>query len=164
MEQPQLRSRVVELFLDLCAIPSPPGEERAVADRVTRELDAMGLEWAEDDCGPTIGSTAGNVLCRLPGRTDQGTPIFLCAHFDTVPLAGGLDPFVGREPHRARGTFASAPDRRRIVKVARVDDAGLPLAALGAAHRSPVGPHHYHLWCDRRIPLDGVVRNAARVR
>ncbi|HET7514704.1 MAG TPA: hypothetical protein VFJ60_07870, partial [Gaiella sp.] len=83
MEQPQLTSRVVDLFLELCAIPSPPGRERAVADRVIHELEAIGLEWDEDGCGPAIGSTAGNVLCRLPGRTDGGVPIFLCAHFDT---------------------------------------------------------------------------------
>src|SRR6187551_1892188 len=116
VEQPQLRSRVVELFLDLCAIPSPPGEERAVADRVTRELDAMGLEWDEDDCGPTIGSTAGNVLCRLPGRTDDGTPIFLCAHFDTVPLAGGLDPFVGEDgvARNAGGTILGADNKSAL--------------------------------------------------
>ena len=37
MQQP-LTSPLVDLFLELCAIPSPPGEERAVADRVTREL------------------------------------------------------------------------------------------------------------------------------
>ena len=72
MEQPQLTSRVVDLFLELCAIPSPPGQERAVADRITRELDAIGLEWDEDGCGPRIGSTAGNVLCRVPGNVDGG--------------------------------------------------------------------------------------------
>ena len=35
---------VLELFTELCATPSPPGEERAVADRVIRELRAVGLE------------------------------------------------------------------------------------------------------------------------
>lgn len=88
MGHPQQTSRVVDLFLELCTIPSPPGQERAVADRILRELDAAGLEWDEDDCGPSIGSTAGNVLCRLPGKVDGGVPLFLCAHFDTVPLDG----------------------------------------------------------------------------
>jgi hypothetical protein len=63
VQQP-LTSPLVDLFLELCAIPSPPGEERAVADRVTRELDAIGLEWHEDDAGRALGSTTGNVLCR----------------------------------------------------------------------------------------------------
>jgi tripeptide aminopeptidase len=95
--QQQLTSRLTELFLELCAIPSPPGEERAVADRVTRELDAIGLAWDEDDSGPGIGATAGNVVCRLPGRSEGGVPIFLCAHFDTVPLEAELEPVVGED-------------------------------------------------------------------
>ena len=93
--QQQLTSRLTELFLELCAIPSPPGQERAVADRVTHELDAIGLAWEEDDSGPGIGATAGNVVCRLPGRSEGGVPIFLCAHFDTVPLEAELEPVVG---------------------------------------------------------------------
>ena len=40
-------SRPVELLVELCAIPSPSGDERAVADRITRELDAIGLAWEE---------------------------------------------------------------------------------------------------------------------
>jgi len=65
VQQP-LTSRVVDLFLELCAIPSPPGEERAVADRVTTELDRLGLPWEEDDAAERLGSSTGNVVCR-PG-------------------------------------------------------------------------------------------------
>ena len=114
--QQQLTSRLTDFFLDLCRIPSPPGEERAVADRVVQELDALGLEWDEDDCGPRIGSTAGNVLCRLPGRSDGGVPIFLCAHFDTVPLDGELDPVVGEDElvRNAGGTILGADNKSAI--------------------------------------------------
>jgi hypothetical protein len=41
----------LDLFLELCAIPSPPGEERVVADRVGAYLDELGLAWDEDDAG-----------------------------------------------------------------------------------------------------------------
>ncbi|MCZ7587672.1 MAG: M20/M25/M40 family metallo-hydrolase [Gaiella sp.] len=115
MEQTQLTTRIADLFLELCAIPSPPGEERAVADRVIRELEAIGLEWDEDGCGPRIGSTAGNVLCRLPGRRDGGVPIFLCAHFDTVPLDGALEPVVEDGVVRnAGGTILGADDKAAL--------------------------------------------------
>jgi tripeptide aminopeptidase len=114
--QQQLRSRLVELFLELCTIPSPPGEERAVADRVTRELDSIGLEWEEDDSGPGIGSTAGNVVCRLPGRSEDGVPVFLCAHFDTVPLDGSLEPVLGEDGviRNAGGTILGADNKSAV--------------------------------------------------
>ena len=48
--------------------------------------------WAsrrEDDA-------AGNLLARLPAdrRTRRGRPIFLCAHLDTVPATGPIEPVV----------------------------------------------------------------------
>jgi tripeptide aminopeptidase len=108
-------SRLLELFVELCAIPSPPGDERAVADRVTQELDAIGLEWDEDGSGSAIGSNAGNVLCRLPGRADHGIPIFLCAHFDTVPLTGPLEPVVVDGVVRnAGGTILGADNKSAL--------------------------------------------------
>ncbi len=86
-------SDAVDLLLDLAAIPSPPGEERGVADLVLRYLRGLGLEPDEDACGPQIGSTAGNVYARV-APTAEGTPLFLCAHMDTVPPDGELEPVV----------------------------------------------------------------------
>jgi tripeptide aminopeptidase len=96
VQQP-LTSPVVDLFLELCTIPSPPGKERAVADRVAAYLGTLGLGVEEDEAGSQIGSTANNLHCRLPGRDDRGTPLLLCAHLDTVPLAGTLEPVVGED-------------------------------------------------------------------
>jgi tripeptide aminopeptidase len=86
-------SEAVDLLLELAAIPSPPGEERGVADVVLRYLDGLGVEADEDDCGPRIGSTAGNIYVRIE-PTSEGTPLFLCAHMDTVPPDGELRPLV----------------------------------------------------------------------
>src|SRR5262249_3578954 len=71
---------VLDLFLELAAIPSPSGRERPVADRVGAYLSELGLAWDEDDSGPSVGSDAGNIFCRLPGRDPAGTPLFFCAH------------------------------------------------------------------------------------
>jgi tripeptide aminopeptidase len=135
VEQPPLTSRVVDLFVELCAIPSPPGQERAVADRITRELDAIGLEWDEDGCGPAIGSTAGNVLCRLPGNVGGGVPIFLCAHFDTVPLDGDLEPVLDDGTVRnAGGTILGADDKSALAVMVeaarRIVEEGRPHAGV----------------------------------
>ena len=132
METP---SRLLELFVELCALPSPSGRERAVADRVTRELDAIGLAWDEDDSGPAIGSDTGNVLCRLPGRGSDGMPIFLCAHFDTVPLTGPLEPVVADGVVRnAGGTILGADNKSALVVMLeaarRIVDEGRPHAGV----------------------------------
>jgi tripeptide aminopeptidase len=86
-------SDVVDLFLELAAVPSPPGEEREVADRVLRYLRDCGLDPDEDGVGPSIGSSMGNVYATLE-PTAEGEPIFLCAHLDTVPPTDTLEPVV----------------------------------------------------------------------
>jgi tripeptide aminopeptidase len=110
-------SNALPLFLELCAIPSPPGEERAVADRVIAELRGLGLNVSEDDAGAAVGSTIGNLLCRLPGRNGRGTPIFLCAHLDTVPPQGPLEPVVGEDGivRNAGGTILGADNKSAVV-------------------------------------------------
>lgn len=86
------RERLHETFAALCRIASPSRHERACADWVTAELEALGLEVHEDDSGPAVGSDAGNLLARIPGRADAS--IVLCAHLDTVPLAAPVEPVL----------------------------------------------------------------------
>jgi tripeptide aminopeptidase len=108
-------SNVVSLFVELATIPSPPGEERACADRVLEELHAIGLEPDEDSAGAAIGSTIGNIFVRLPGRREGGTPIFFCAHLDTVPPIGPLEPVVEDGVVRnAGGTILGADNKAAV--------------------------------------------------
>jgi tripeptide aminopeptidase len=86
-------SDAVDLLLELTVVPSPSGEERGVADVVLRYLRDLGLEPDEDACGPQIGSNAGNLYTHVEPTAD-GTPLFLCAHLDTVPPDGPLEPVV----------------------------------------------------------------------
>jgi tripeptide aminopeptidase len=105
----------LSLFLELAAIPSPPGEERAVADVVLAFLRGLGLEPDEDDAGERVGSTMGNVYVRLPA-TDEGTPLFFCAHLDTVPPDGPLEPVVEDGIVRnAGGTILGADNKSAVV-------------------------------------------------
>jgi len=105
---------VVSLFSELAALPSPPGEERAVADRVTAYLRELDLSVDEDDAGPRIGSSAGNLLCRLE-PTAPGMPLFLCAHLDTVPPQGAIEPVVEDGVVRnSAGTILGADDKSAV--------------------------------------------------
>jgi tripeptide aminopeptidase len=110
-------SPALELFLELAAIPSPPGEERAVADAVLRYLGDLGLEPDEDAAGAEIGSTIGNVYARLE-PTAAGTPLFFCAHLDTVPPSGPLRPVVDDGVVRnAGGTILGADNKAAVVQM-----------------------------------------------
>ena len=95
----------------------------------------MGLAWDEDDAGTAIGSTMGNILCRVPGRVGEGTPIFLCAHLDTVPPDGAIKPVIEDGIVRnAGGTILGADDKAAVVvmleAVRRIVDEGRSHAGI----------------------------------
>lgn len=117
MEQQPLTSPLLDLFLELCAIPSPSGHERAVADRVGAYLTSLGLEWDEDHAGARIDGDTGNVYCRLPSTDGgTGTPIFLCAHTDTVPPEAAIEPVVEDGVVRnAGGTILGSDNKAAVV-------------------------------------------------
>ena len=86
------RRRLNESFAQLCVIASPSGDERAVAAHVRAELESLGLTVEEDGAAHEIGAGAGNLLARLPGRSERS--VLLCAHLDTVPHEGPVEPVL----------------------------------------------------------------------
>lgn len=82
------REELGTLFAELCAIVSPWGDEGRMGARVRAELEGLGLGVEEDDAAGRIGAGCGNLLARIPGRTEGS--VLLCAHLDTVPVAGGV--------------------------------------------------------------------------
>ena len=117
MQEP-LTSPLVDLFIELCALPSPSGSERAVTDRVTAYLTGLGLEWDEDDAASRLEGDTGNVYCRIPPTNgDGGTPIFLCAHTDTVPPQAAIEPVVGEDGivRNAADTILGSDNKAAVV-------------------------------------------------
>jgi tripeptide aminopeptidase len=84
------RERLLEDFARLCETKSPSRRERAVADAVTAELRALGLEVVEDESAGETGANVGNLFARLEGA-GAGRTILLCAHMDTVPLEAPVE-------------------------------------------------------------------------
>jgi tripeptide aminopeptidase len=108
---------VAALFLELARVPSPPGQERAVADRVLEYLHGLALEVDEDDAGATIESTIGNLFCRIE-PTAEGTPLFFCAHLDTVPPEGPIEPVVdGGIVRNGAGTILGADNKSAVASM-----------------------------------------------
>ena len=136
MPRPEWGSDALACFLELAALPSPPGEERAVADRVLDYLGALGLEADEDDAGVTVGSSIGNIYARLDASDGPGEPLFFCAHLDTVLPEGPIEPEVGEDEvvRNAAGTILGADDKSAVAAMleaaARLVEDGRPHAGV----------------------------------
>jgi tripeptide aminopeptidase len=123
--------RLRERFVRLCEIRSPTGEEREVADTVLAELRALGVEASEDDSAAAAGAGAGNLLARLPGRSDRW--VMFCAHLDTVPHEGQVEVVEQDGVFRSRGGTILGADNKAAVAVL------LELIARHAEDPPPVG-------------------------
>ena len=110
---------VLDLFLELCALPSPSGKERAVADRVCAYLSELGLAWDEDDAAARLDGDTGNIYTQLPATNGHavGIPVFLCAHTDTVPPEAAIEPVVGEDGvvRNSAGTILGSDNKAAIV-------------------------------------------------
>ena len=125
------RRRLNDTFAQLCAIRSPSGEERAVADRVTAELKALGLAVEEDDTARVTGAGAGNLLARIAGRAER--TVLLCAHLDTVGHDGVVEPVCEEGAWTSAGDTILGADNKAAVAVL------LEVARRCAASPPPVG-------------------------
>ena len=125
------RRRLNDLFAELCATPSPSGREGAMAERVTADLRALGYEVSEDDAAAETGAECGNLLARLPGRSERS--VMLCAHMDTVPHEGVVEPVLVDGGWESAGDTILGADNKAAVAML------LALAHRAAVEGSPVG-------------------------
>ena len=125
------RRRLNETFARLCAIPSPFGSERACAEAVARELRRIGLDVEEDGVAGEVGAECGNLLARIPGRSNR--TVLLCAHLDTVPEPGVIEPVLVDDGWESAGDTILGADNKAAVAVI------LELVRRCAAEGSPVG-------------------------
>jgi tripeptide aminopeptidase len=123
--------RLQERFVRLCEIPSPTGDERAMADAVLAELGQLGLEVSEDGAAGPARAGAGNLIARLPGA-GEGWAMFAC-HLDTVPHDGPIEVELVDGVYRSRGDTILGADNKAAVAVL------LELAARHAGDPPPVG-------------------------
>ncbi len=107
--------RLHERFARLCEIRSVTGEEREIADSLIAELRAMGLEVSEDDAAGPAQAGSGNILARLPGRSDAWA--LFCGHIDTVPHPGLIEVIEEDGVFRSRGETILGADNKAAVAV-----------------------------------------------
>jgi tripeptide aminopeptidase len=122
---------MLDRFVRLCEIPSPTGEERAVADAVLAELRGLGVEAVEDSAAGPARAGAGNLLARVRGERDAWV-MFAC-HLDTVPHDGAIEAVLDQGVYRSRGETILGADNKAAVTVL------IELAARYAHDMPPVG-------------------------
>jgi tripeptide aminopeptidase len=123
--------KMLDRFVRLCEIPSPTGQERAVADAVVAELRDLDVEVIEDAAAGPARAGAGNLIARLPGRAD-GWVMFAC-HLDTVPHDGPIEAILDQGVYRSRGQTILGADNKAAVAVL------MELAVRHAHNAPPIG-------------------------
>jgi tripeptide aminopeptidase len=123
--------RLLDRFVRLCEIPSPTGDERAVADAVLAELRGLGVDVREDDSAGAARANAGNLIARVPGSGEGW--VLLCAHLDTVPHEGPIEVELANGVYRSRGDTILGADNKAAVTVL------VELAARHVADPLPIG-------------------------
>src|SRR6476659_1227383 len=101
---------MLDRFVRLCVIPSPTGEERAVADAVGSELRELGVAVEEDSAAGAARAGAGNLIARIPGERDAW--VMLASHLDTVPHDAPVEVVLDGGVFRSRGATILGADNK----------------------------------------------------
>ena len=132
-------------FLEtLLSIPSPSGQEDAVASYLVGQMAALGFDVCRDQAGNVVGTL---------GDPAAGHEIVLLGHMDTVP---GLIP-VREEAGRLHGrgaVDAKGPLAAFVLAAARVQTYlnGLRVVVIGAVEEETHGRGARHLARTRQAP------------
>ena len=109
--------RVLAEFLELVQIRCSTGDERQVADLLTRRLTALGGTVREDKAGEKLGGNAGNLVADFPGTIEAPT-IMLTAHMDCVEPCEGVKPVVEDGIIRSDGnTILGGDDKAGVTAI-----------------------------------------------
>ena len=102
-----------------------------MAQRVRAELETVGFSVTEDDAGRDLGGECGNLLARIPGRSEHS--VMLCTHLDTVPHSVPITPVLVDGGWESAGDTILGADNKAAVAVV------LELARRASIEGSPVG-------------------------
>lgn len=108
---------LISYFLELVQIDSESRNERAIADKLKRDLTEMGFTVEEDDAGEKTGGNAGNIYAFLPGKVNL-EPLLFCAHIDTVKPGNGIQPELKEGKIFSAGeTILAADDKSGVAEI-----------------------------------------------
>lgn len=109
--------RLLDSFLEYIRIDSETANEKNFADRMVKELEALGGVVTTDNAGEAIGSNGYNVYATFEG-TLPGESMIYCAHMDTVKPGNGIKPVIENGVIRSSGdTILASDDKSGIAGI-----------------------------------------------
>ncbi|MGB4438445.1 MAG: peptidase M20, partial [Sedimentibacter sp.] len=63
------KERLLNTFMDYVQIDSETKNEKAMGDRVIKDLENLGLKVYTDESGKKLNSNMNNIYCYIPGTT-----------------------------------------------------------------------------------------------
>lgn len=111
------KERMLETFMEYVKIDSETGNEKAIGERLIKDLQGLGFETYTDNAGKALNSNGNNVYCFIPG-TNEKEPMLFSAHMDTVTPGNGVEPFIDGEYIKSKGdTILGGDDKSGVVAI-----------------------------------------------
>ncbi|MFA9423561.1 MAG: M20/M25/M40 family metallo-hydrolase [Sedimentibacter sp.] len=111
------KQRLLSTFMDYVQIDSETKNEKAMGERIIKDLESLGLKTFTDQAGKKLNSNMDNIYCFLPGTNNQDAMLF-SAHMDTVTPGIGIVPYVDGNYVKSKGnTILGADDKAGVVSI-----------------------------------------------
>ncbi len=117
------RQRLISKFIKLVETSSVSGHEGELRDLLKEEFSPRNLEVEEDNAAEILGGQSGNLLVRIPGKTDH-PPLLFAAHMDTVEPGRGVKAVVSDDGYikSVENTILGSDDKAAIAVLLEVLD------------------------------------------
>lgn len=109
--------RLLNTFMEYVKIDSETKNEKAIGERIIKDLNEIGFEAYTDEAGKKLNSNGNNIYCFIPGTNDSETMLF-SAHMDTVTPGIGIKPYMDGEYIKSKGdTILGGDDKAGVVAI-----------------------------------------------
>lgn len=88
---------------ELIRIDSESRQEKDVALKLKKELEALGADVKIDNADKAVGGNTGNIVAYVKGNKPDAAPFLLSAHMDTVVPGKGVRPVRSGKAVRTSG-------------------------------------------------------------
>lgn len=110
-------NRLLNTFMEYVKIDSETENEKAISEKIIKDLEEIGFEVYTDEAGKKLNSNGNNIYCFIPGTNSSETMLF-SAHMDTVTPGVGIEPYIDGEYIKSKGeTILGGDDKAGVVAI-----------------------------------------------